>query len=586
MNRLSRPLSILLIALLAGCAQLKTPAPTDAAKPATQQDAVKEGDDKDDTVENEAKLPKLALTPSIFYGVLASEIGAQRGQVGSAAATYLDLAQSTNDPRLARRAAEMALFAGQVKVAADALTLWVKLDPESHAAREQLFIVLLRAGRLAESRPLIEEVLMRDPSRAPAVFVQLARLASRQSDKPGTFALVRELAERFPALPEARFALITVAAEVDDQATVDAEFDKLAKIAPKWDLPVAWQVDRLRRGNVDASLAFLKAELARRPAAGIDLKMAYPRLLVSVKRYDEARAEFGKLLKPYPDNADLLYAAGLMDYQLKDTQNAEKLLSEALKRGHPEADFLRLTLGQLAEERGDATAARGWYESVASGQHKLQAQLRLASIDAEAGFIGPAIARLEAVNASSNDKIALAQSASQLARQYKRNDLAERVLDKALVSYPNTPELLYERALVHEIRGNYAGAERDLRAFLIEKPGDPVGENALGYLLANRTQRYKEAHALIARALKADPENATILDSMGWVLYHQGRLKAARGYLERAWNAMPDPEIAAHLGEVLWKLGQRDEARALWQKAAAAAPDHPVLKDTLKRFQP
>ncbi|TCP10940.1 tetratricopeptide repeat protein [Crenobacter luteus] len=583
MIRPFRPLFLLPVVLLAACAQLSGPArPEVAPAPEARLDAADEA--RREREAEEARLPKLELTPPIVYGVLASEIGAQRGQVGNAAATYLDLARTTADPRLARRAAEMALFAGQVGVASDALALWIRLDPESHAAREQLFVVLLRAGKLAEGRPLIEEVLERDPARAPAVFVQLARLATRQADKPGTFALVRALSDRFPALPEARFALLSVAAEVDDQGTVAAEFDKLAKIAPKWDLPVAWQTDRLRRTDMDAALAFLKRELARRPDAGVELKMAYPRLLVSAKRYDEAREAFDALLARHPDDPELLYASGLMAYQLKDAAAAEKRLAEALKRGHAEADFLRLTLGQLAEQRGDAVLAQGYYESVVSGQNKLQAQVRLAALEAEAGRLEPALARLEAVDAASNDKIALAQSASQLARQYKRHDLAQGVLDRALAAYPNTPELLYERALVFELRGDYACAERDLRAFLVEKPGDAVGENALGYLLANRTQRFKEAQALIARALKADPDNPTILDSMGWVLYRRGQPRAALPFLERAWAGMKDAEIAAHLGEVLWQLGRVDDARALWDAGREVDAEHPVLLDTLKRF--
>ncbi len=560
--------------LLSGCAQLRTPAkpaaPAVAAAPAA----------------TEAKLPAHPLTPQIVYGVLASELAAQRGASAVSAATYLELARELNDPRLARRAAEFAMLAGQLTTATQALEKWVELDPASDLAREQLLVAQLRGGKLSDSEALVSRLLADHPERAAAVFVQLARLTSRQSDPKQAYALVQRLATPFPELPEARFAVLSAAAEAGDEQAVAAEFDTLARVAPRWDLPVAWQVDRLRQKDNDAALAFLARELARRPQAGVELQLAYPRLLVNGKRFPEARDAFAAALARNPGNPDILYALGLLSFQLRDLAAAGPYLEQALAGGHPEADYLRLTLGQLAEANKAPQDARRWYAQVGPGQHYLPAQVRLAALDLKDGDVDAVLARMGALDATAAEQVQLVLYQSQFAREAGRLDLAERYLDTALADQPDSPELLYERALVLEQRGDYKAAERDLRAYLKQKADDAQGLNALGYLLVNRTGRHTEGLRLVEQALRADPDNPMILDSMGWALFKAGRSADALPYLERAYKAMPDPEVAAHLGEVLWTLGRRAEARKLWQAERAKAPDHPVLLETMRRFAP
>ncbi|PRP69215.1 hypothetical protein BUE93_18185 [Chromobacterium amazonense] len=584
MKPLKRTLPLLLALLLAACASVK---PTAPSVPSVQQNAA--GDDNaslDDAAKSaDAALPKVELTPEIFYGVLAGEIAAQRGAAGSAGLTYLDLARQTRDPRLAQRAAEFCLLSGQLKEAAAALRLWIELDPDSLPAREQLFVTLMRSGDLAESKPLAEELLRREPARAPAVFVQLARLSARpDGGSARAYQMVSELAAQYPNLPEARFAVLAAAADNGDKAAVDREFERLAQIAPQWDLPVAWQVDRLRRQDMNQAAAFLQRELARRPQATLELRMAYPRLLVGAKRFVEARAAFEALLKDYPDNPDLLYATGLLAYQMRDLKTASDRLERALAQRHPEPDFVRFTLGQIAEDDHDAARAANWYRQVGPGQQYLPAQSRLALLEAGEGQLDEALGRLSLLGSTDQEKVSVVLLQSQLAREAKQPQRAYELLTQALRRQPRSIELLYERSLVSDMLGNAGNAERDLRLILKEKPSDTQALNALGYTLANRTTRYHEAYGYIDKALKAEPDNAVIQDSMGWVLYKQGKLDAARKYLEKAYQSMPDPEVAAHLGEVLWRQGRRDEALQLWEKELAAHPDHEVITETMRRL--
>ncbi len=561
----------LLASVLSACAVTSAPAPVaQAPVPAP-----------------EAAYPKLALSNDILFGVLASEIAAQRGAAAASAPTVLALAQRTRDPRLARRAAEFALTANRLDEAIRALKLWQELEPASDNAQYQLIAALLRAGRLSEATPGVQAQLAARPHEAPQVFMHLAGLLSRQPDKAGAYAMMKTLLAPFPSVAEGHFALMITAQEAGDDAMAQAEMATLATLAPAWDYPVGWQVERLRQTSPEAALALLERELARRPQAGLELRLSYPRLLVMVKRYDAARDAFVQLSNKYPHQPEVAYAIGVLSYELKDYEEAERSLRDALALGYREPDFVRFTLGQMAEERKLPQEAVNWYEAITSGPQLPQAQSRLAVLEAEDGKLDAALARLERLADMQNTpRPARVLAQAQLARNAEQPDRALAILSAALAKDGNVAEWRYERALLLDDRERVADAERDLRAYLKLKPKSAQGLNALGYILANRTNRIREARELVSRALKLDPDNPMILDSMGWVEYRSGKLEAALRYLQRAHHLMPDPEIAAHLGEVLWKMGREAEARELWARSLEANPDSDIIRRTQQRFIP
>ncbi len=561
----------LLASVLSACAVTSAPAPVaQAPVPAP-----------------EAAYPKLALSNDILFGVLASEIAAQRGAAAASAPTVLALAQRTRDPRLARRAAEFALTANRLDEAIRALKLWQELEPASDNAQYQLIAALLRAGRLSEATPGVQAQLAARPQEAPQVFMHLAGLLSRQPDKAGAYAMMKTLLAPYPSVAEGHFALMITAQEAGDDAMAQAEMATLATLAPAWDYPVGWQVERLRQTSPEAALALLERELARRPQAGLELRLSYPRLLVMVKRYDAARDAFVQLSNKYPHQPEVAYAIGVLSYEVKDYEEAERSLRDALALGYREPDFVRFTLGQMAEERKLPQEAVNWYEAITSGPQLPQAQSRLAVLEAEDGKLDAALARLERLaDMQSTPRPARVLAQAQLARNAEQPDRALAILSAALAKDGNVAEWRYERALLLDDRERVAEAERDLRAYLKLKPKSAQGLNALGYILANRTSRIREARELVSRALKLDPDNPMILDSMGWVEYRSGKLEAALRYLQRAHHLMPDPEIAAHLGEVLWKMGREAEARELWARSLEANPDSDIIRRTQQRFIP
>ncbi|SCK09634.1 tetratricopeptide repeat protein [Vogesella sp. LIG4] len=584
MNALFRLFAVLTPLALSACASLPHAAP--AANAQASKAASAAADDAPPRDEDNPAIPHQQLRAEWLYGLLAGEMAARNGAAPQAAETYIALARESRDPRIARRAAEFAMFAGQLQSATTALSLWLELEPTADTAREQLIIALLRGGKLAESRPLIEAELARQPQRAAGVFVQLARLAAVQSDKQGAETLVSELAARYPDLPEAHFALIAVAAEAGDQPTVDSGFAQLARTAPQWDLPVLWQVDRLRRQSAADAISFLKQELARRPQSSIELNTSYIRLLAGEKRFAEAEAHAASIESRFANNGELLYLHGLLAYQTGELPQARKLLEAALRAGYSDSNTLRFTLGQLADELKQPAEARRWYMQVDGGDSLLQARVRAAQIQAADGQWREAIDSLNNLAEQQADSERIAEAQAMLARDAKQYDAALGILGGALKQDPEQTDLLYERALLLDQLGRSAEAEQDLRTVVRLKPDDVQGLNALGYVMANRGVQLKEAQSYIQRALKAEPDNAMILDSLGWVLFKQGLASEALPHLQASYARLPDAEVAAHLGEVLWSLGRKDEARHVWDEARKSAPDHPVLKETLDRIKP
>lgn len=585
MNALLRLFAVIAPLVLSACASLQPAAPAANA----QVKAVATGDEDEAPApreEDNPAIPHQQLRAEWLYGLLAGEMAARGGAAAQAAETYIALARETRDPRIARRGAEFAMLAGQLKSATAALTLWLELDPEADAAREQLIIALLRGGKLAESRPLIETALTRQPQRAAGLFVQLARLAALQGDKQGAEALISELAARYPELPEARFALIAVAAEAGDQPTVDDEFARLARIAPQWDLPVLWQVDRLRKQSSPQAITFLQQQLLSRPQASIDLNTTYIRLLAGEKRFAEAESHARSIAARFAGNAELLYLHGLLAYQVGDFPLARQQLQAAMRAGFNDVNTLRYTLGQLADEQKQPAEARRWYLEVNGGENLLPARVRAAQIQAAEGQWREAIDSLNNLPLQTGEWVRVPLSQAMLAREAKQYDAALAILGTALQQAPEQTELLYERGLLLDQVGRSAEAEQDLRVVVRLKPDDVQALNALGYVMANRGVSLPEAQGYIQRALKADPDNAMILDSLGWVLFKQGQLAQALVHLQASYAKLRDAEVAAHLGEVLWSLGRKDEARQIWAEAGKTAPDHPVLKETLDRLKP
>ena len=528
-------------------------------------------------------LPKQPLTSDILFKFLVAEVAGQRGEISIAESTYLDLARQTRDPRIARRAAEVSMFAHDPAGALEATRLWVAAEPDSDRAQQTLVVLLLNEGKLAEAEPILRTLLKKEPANG---FLHLTTVMGKARGSQAGLELVERLAADYPALPEARFAVAQVAASAGHAEMAVAALQKADDLRPGWEPAALLRAQILDQTSHADALAFMRTFLAAHPDAR-EMRLAYARVLVNANHLDEARTEFTKLTRDFPRNAEVSFAAGLLSLQMGDAGAARDFLVQTLEYNPRDPDAVQYYLGQATEQMKQPEAAAAHYAEIKAGNYLVPARVRQAALLARAGKLDEAGALLKATRGENDvQNVRLIQAHAELLRDGKQYAEVFEVLSEGLKRYPDSADLLYDHAMAAEKLGKLDVLEADLRRVIALRPNDAQAYNALGYTLADHAQRLPEAVALLDRALALAPEDPFILDSAGWAQYRSGNLARAQDYLERAYKMRPDPEIAAHLGEVLWARGQRDEAGKLWQSSLQTHPQNEVLLETLHRLKP
>jgi Flp pilus assembly protein TadD len=530
-------------------------------------------------------LPQAELSEPMLYEFLLGEIALQRGDPELAAQTYIELARRTGDARVARRAVEIANEARLPALALEAAKAWHKIEPKSPQAMQVVAALLVAAKRVDEAEPYLQQLLSAEGVNLENGFMQLNRLLAGNPDKKSNLRVVRRLAAKYPKLPQAHFALAQAAMAADDEAGALAAIRQAAALRPDWELAALFEAQVLQRRSSAAAAKRLGDFVERNPTSR-EARMNYARALVLDKRFDEARKQFEAVLAANPGNTEVIYAVGLLAFQLKDYPVAEQNMKRLLSMGYRDTNGVRYLLGQMAEEQKQWPDAIQWYESIQSGDHVLPARMRTAGAIAKQGKLDDARAFLKRVSAENpGEEVQLLVAEAQLLRDAERHADAFALLGEALAKEPEQPELLYDLALTAEKLERYDVLESHLRKLIQVKPDHAHAYNALGYSFAERNTRLPEARKLIEKALELSPEDYFIMDSLGWVQYREGDLKAAAETLRRAYAGRPDAEIGAHLGEVLWQLGERTEAERVWQESLKSAPENDTLRRTIKRLR-
>jgi tetratricopeptide (TPR) repeat protein len=569
--RLVRPARLLAVLLIAG--GLATVAR--AQEPAVE-----------DVVDAVATYPAQQLTPQILYQLMLAEIAGARGQLVVSARSYMDLAKRTRDPRIARRAAEIAVISRQADLASEASRLWLELDPGSLQAQQLASGALANEERIEELSTQLAKALAQQGPNVGVALMGLNRGLARIPDKVLIRRLVNELTEPYLDRAEAHFARANAAFVAGDAAGASAALDGALAIRPNWEQAVVLKAQFQQEASPGIGVQTLRSYLGTNPESR-EARIVLARMLVASREFAEAREQFETLLKLSPDDRDAVHAAGLLAMQQGDRQAAEAHFRHLLNLGFGDPDTIRMYLGQIAEEAKRYDDALSWYRAVAPGPQFIGAQVRFAQVLASRGKLAEGRQHLQAAaSAAPQDKLQYVLAEAQLLRDANRAEDAFEVLDEALRRDPENTDLLYESALAAERLGRVEAMEGRLRKVIALKPDQAHAYNALGYSLVDRNLRLDEAETLIRKALSLLPGDPFIIDSLGWALYRKGKLAEALEQLETAFGLRADPEIAAHLGEVLWMLGRRDEAARTWREAAKANPDNTVLADVIKKFKP
>ena len=542
------------------------------------------------------------IAPDLFYRMLLADVAMQRGEPAVAARSLLEVARETSDPSIARRATEVALFARQRALATEAAKLWQELEPAAERPR-QVVAALAAGGAIpnrfqdeapeSELRARLEKFLADAAAGGTGVaepFLQLNRVLAQQSDKTAVYRLIADLARPYAKSAEAQFAVALAAlntgmADPEIAKAANAAADRALALKPDWDRALLVKAEIVGKRSTAEAIALLQAALARQPDSR-PLSSALAQFLVEEKRYGEARALYRKTFAQDRSQREVQFGIAVLSIQMKDWEAAEADLKDLKAAGFGDAGQVEFYMGQVAEERGRHDEAIARYGEVPDGERAWLAKLRIATVLGKQGKREEARrhpADLPAV--SIEQRVQVRQTEAQLFRDANDPKGALAVLDQALVELPDSSDLIYDRAMVLEKLDRIDDAEKALRRLVELKPDDAQALNALGYTLVDRTTRVAEGFELVEKAHKLAPGDPFILDSMGWAHYRMGRLDEAEKFLMRAFAARPDPEIAAHLGEVLWARGQPQKAREIWQSQLIVAPDHPVLLETMRRHQ-
>jgi tetratricopeptide (TPR) repeat protein len=598
--------ALVVAATLSGCASHNTPgspSPARADSPASPGDsgagpqapartAVAEtASAQTGAPDPEGSLPSVRLSPEILFQILAADIAVQRGEFGAAWNTYTSLARQTRDPRLARRATEIAFSTRALDEATQSAVLWRELAPQSPAAAQALEALWLTTGRLTEVEPLLRERLVRARADGtlPDVYNQLQRSLARTADHKAAWQMIQRLSEPDLTLPAARVARATLAAAAEDYPAAVEEARQAMRLAPDDEDAVLvaarsmWQLPDSKNATLELLDGFVK-----RSPKSLEARYLYARMLLGEGKIDAARAQFDAALAQSPDNPALLLSVAQAAYQAKQPAESSRYLERYLAlpanatRDRSTANFL---MAQIAEDAGKTDEALAWLAKVPPGDDYMPATVRRALLLSKAGRIDEGRELLRTTPAgSARDQTLLVTAEAQLLREAGRNQESFDVLGAALAKSPDNTDLLYDYAMAAERIDRFPVMETSLRRLIELRPDQPHGYNALGYTLADRGVRLDEARTLIEKALSLAPNDAHILDSMGWVLYRQKDTAGALRYLRQAYAARQEVDIAAHLGEVLWVDGKQDEARQLWREARTREPANTTLRETLVRL--
>lgn len=596
---------------IVGCSVLTPPALasqplTTAAAPTPAPTRPNAGAGPDESADRErGALPEIDLTGPLLFQIMAAEVALQRGDAGAAYATYLSAARSTRDPRLARRAGEIALVARASAQALEAVQLWFELAPDSREAKQATAALLIANGRHAEAAPLLEEQLKQaaDPVDELA---RIQRTLARGPDRAGAFTILDGLAQPYRDDARRGFEVRLILANGAHAAGLAKRSVEEARAA------LALRPDSERAALVTAqflarpegkdsvegraqALALLQEFLLRNPDA-VEVRAMYARLLVADNSFAQAREQFAEVLKRDARNLDALYALGVLTMDGKPPRTESRRYFEQFVEAVEQApgagrdpDPAYLNLARLAEDERRYDEALRWLARIDEGEQYVAARARQALVLGKMRRVDEARKLLTETAAqparSSDERIQLALAEGQLLRGARRYQDAFDTLATALKQTPDNTNLLYDTAMAAEKLDRIDVMETHLRQMMKLRPDDAHAYNALGYTFADRNVRLAEALELVSQALKLSPTDAYILDSMGWVHFRIGDLAKARDYLERAWQQRPEAEVGAHLGEVLWQMGARDDARRIWRAAAAADQDNESLRSALQRLK-
>ncbi len=576
LTAMNKPLSILTLSFalaLFGCAanQPQLALPTKTTEPEVQ-------------AKPQASNPNQgSLSSGVIYDTLTAEIAAQRGDYQTAFIHAFRAAEQSRAPSAAERATQLALQAKLTPEAMQATRLWIELNPNSLGANQIAALLTANAKQLTETVHHLREVVRIANQKDQNGYLKAAAIAEKAGPPEQSLALLQQVIPSDTEDPSALYALALTANQAKQYQLAEQNIRRALLHRPSWPMGMLLLSRTLTvQGDKEAGLEILRQAVLNAPDK-TELRLTYARLLLENQQLENSLAQFEILNQQHANNADIIFALGVISAELKQYESAKNYFQQLIKSGKKRGES-HFQLGLIAQKQKDPdTALKHFYK--VDGNEQADARIQMARILAQQGKLNEARELLHLLRIQlPQHAIKLHLIEAELLRDAGEYSIANQVYDRGLALHADDIDLLYARALNAADMGQIQILEQDLNAILKRQPDHADALNALGYTLADQTDRLDEAKMYIQKALSLKPNSPAILDSMGWIEFRLGNLEQAANYLRQAAKLSPDAEIASHLGEVLWHMGQQQQALDVWRKANQQEPDNRFIKPVMQRL--
>ncbi len=537
-------------------------------------------------VSPESKAGQSSMDGQLMFELMIAELAGRRGQLDVAMAGYLRAAKHTDDPRVSEQATRLAMYGQQWAEAETACKRWLTLEPDAADAREMLAQAFLRQDKTADAIEVYQQ-LISEADNAELVIRQIQGELQTASNSAQALEVMQAIVKSVPDNAQAHLTLAGLLLATDDQDGALASIEQALRLDADNSTALLLK-SRLLLATESADEAFVDVEKAlKNNPEKLALRLGYAQLLVETGRMDKAGEQLDRLYAVADGNPDTLLTISMLALDARQLDQALTYLKDLEKTG-VYTDQANFYLARISDQRKEYAAAIEYYEAVGEGELQLSAQIRTAEVKGLAGDLDGGIERLHQLSGVVGDpdlQIQLLSSESRMLQQAGKNEEAVSVLSKGLERFPGNGDLLYARALAADVAGDKDRLVSDLNELVKSEPDNAHALNALGYYFADNDIELERAETLLVKANELMPNDPAIMDSIGWLRYRQGQFSVAVDLLTAAYTLFEDPEIAAHLGEALWRNGQKEDARKLIDDALIMNPDDDRLLRVKQKYQ-
>lgn len=520
-----------------------------------------------------------------LFDLIIAEMAGKQNRLDVTLGNYIKQAHKTNDPGIIARAARIAKYMNAHQATLDATQLWLKQEPNNAEALQTITIQLIRAGRFEEALAYMDQLLAQDVAANFDFLIHHSRQITRRR-RLSIIESVDKLLEKYPRNAQLWFSKALLEHQNDNKKVALTATNTCLGLDPHYVSAIIFKAQLLQDSLKPTEAERLLKRAVKKHPQHKRLGIVYARALVESGELERAQDQFQRLVETFPQDYDLLLSLALISWENKLTDQSKSYLMQLIEHKHRQDEAFTY-LAQIAMAENETEQAIEYYQRVAVGPHFTGAQVQIARLYAQEDKLDEARAILSAArNQQPQQAVQYFISEAELLGENKADAEAKELYAQALAQFPKNPNVLYSRAMFYIQRDDLTSMETDLREILAENPTSALALNALGYTLADRTDRLEEALSLIQKAIALEPDDPAILDSLGWVYFRLGQVDTALQYLQRAYGRMQDHEIAAHLGEALWVSGKKSEALRIWKKALEAKPDSDKIREAMGRLNP